>query len=220
MKKLLIIANWKSNKTTQEAIEWLEIVSSVQSKFSEEKKVILCPPFTLLPLVKDFIEKRKLPIVLCAQNISPFDKGQYTGEINGEQVKEFTSYTLIGHSERRMYFAENDTMIANKIGLAERYQITPIYCVQNKETTMPKNVHIIAYEPPAAIGTGHPDTPASANTIAEYFKKNSAITQILYGGSVSAKNVQQFTTMLHIDGVLVGTASLDAQEFKNIILNA
>lgn len=220
MKRKLIVANWKSNKTEIEAKEWLSTISDIKNLDLKNKEIIVCPPFLCLSAMKKFIEEQGLPIGLGAQNISPFKKGAYTGEINGEQLKEFTDYVLIGHSERRISFGETDEMLFEKTKLAKESGLTVIYCAQGKETKIPENVDIIAYEPTSAIGTGIPDTPGSAEEVGAYFKANLKTSTMLYGGSSTAANVKSFIEMSNIDGVLIGGASLDVQEFIEVIKNA
>lgn len=214
MKNLLIVANWKSHKTIAQAIEWLRQISNLP-----EKKIILCPSFTLLSEVKSAITNYQLPITLGAQNISPYDEGSYTGEINAKQLKEFVDYVIIGHSERRTYFQENEEMLSQKVEMAKKYNLTPIFCIQNEQTELPNNVEIIAYEPPQNIGTGRADNLEDVERIVKFLKERQ-IKTILYGGSVSPANVRSFTSLPGIDGVLVGTESLDADEFLKIIANA
>lgn len=221
MKKSFIVANWKSNKTVLEAEKWFRTFNNSQLTINkEEKKVIICPPFTLLPKVKELSFNCQLSIVVGAQDISPFDEGSYTGEINGKQIKEFADYVIIGHSERRKNFLESDETLFAKVELANKYGLTPIFCVQDEITKIPENVEIVAYEPVFAIGTGNPDTPENAEKIAMQIKANKGIISVLYGGSLTSKNIKGFTKMPNIDGVLVGGASLDAQEFYEIIQNA
>lgn len=213
MKKPFIVGNWKSYKTQLEATKWLQ-------EFSISKEIIVCPPFTLLPLMSEFIKEHTLPIKLGAQDISPFDEGKYTGAINGRQIKEFAEYVIIGHSERREHFLENDAMLEKKVAMAKKYELIPIFCVQGTETPLPEGVALVAYEPVSAIGTGNPDTPENAEYVASFFREKHAIQSVLYGGSVTAKNVNAFTRFPSINGVLVGGASLDSTEFLQIVKNA
>lgn len=219
MKKTFIIANWKSNLTSLEANSWLAGLK-IEDLGLTNKEIIICPSFTALPILKSLIINRKSSIKLGAQDLSPFDEGAYTGEVNGKQIKEFAEFVIIGHSERRKNFSESDDILFKKVELANKYGLTPIFCVQGKEIQIPSNSNIVAYEPVNAIGTGHPDTPESAEKIASFFKKNYNVQHVLYGGSITSKNVKEFTQMPNIDGVLVGGASLDAQEFYTIIENA
>lgn len=221
MKKLLILGNWKSNKGVTDAIAWFAQIMHIQDALGNEKTAVLFPSFPLLFFAKQQIAEKSLPLYLGAQNISPFPKGAYTGEVAAAQIKEFADYVLIGHSERRQYFHETDEVLAQKTELAVQAGLQVVYCVQNEETIVPKNAKIVAYEPVSAIGTGHPDTPEAAATVAHLIKKaNPQVGQVVYGGSVTSRNVASFTQMEHIDGVLPGGASLDPHEFLTIIKNA
>ena len=223
MKKLFIIANWKSNKTIEEAEKWFHDFSEKllsESPDLSNKEIIVCPSFTLLEHSQYCSTNLKLPIKIGAQNISPYDGGAYTGEVNGEQIKEIAEYVIIGHSERRQNLSENNEMIKPKVLMAKKYNLTPIFCIQNEETEVPAEINIIAYEPPTAIGTGNPDTPENAQRVAGIVKEKTRVQNILYGGSVTSSNVKTFTDMPNIDGLLVGGASLDPLEFLEIIKNA
>lgn len=225
MKKLFIVGNWKSNKTTTEALTWFENIKEHKSEIESfnEKTIIVCVAFTLLPVLSEYIKKNNLPIHLCAQDISPFEKGPYTGEVNGEQIKEFAEYALIGHSERRDNFLENNDLLAKKVVQAKKYNLIPIICVQGEKTPVPIDAEIIAYEPPGAISTvskGIPDNPDDVKKVVDSIKKKYPQKIVIYGGSVNAENVTLFTSQVNIQGVLPGAASLDPQIFFNIIKNA
>ena len=220
MASLLIVANLKSYMNETEANAWInefkihiEILANL-----EEKEVVICPPFTLLSLFKLSFSDTKIKI--GAQNLSPFDEGAYTGEVNAKQIKDFADYVIIGHSERRSNFGEVDELIFKKTTLAEKYGLAPIVCVQNKDAKVPPNAKILAYEPTFAIGSGNPDSPKNASEVAKEFLSKNAEISVLYGGSVSSENVSSFTKAENITGVLVGSASLDPLEFIKIIENA
>lgn len=221
MKKKLIIANWKSYKTKQEAHDWLKVFIDITSnnKF-EGKEIILCPSFTLLPYLHTWITNHQIALSLGAQDISPFSEGPYTGEVNRQQIKEFAEYVIVGHSERRQYFGENDAFLTKKIAMAKEAGLAVIFCVQGRETGIPNGAEIVAYEPVFAIGSGNPDTPENANDLAKEIKTEKNIKTILYGGSVTPENVNQFTSKEQIDGVLVGSASLDPHTFAALAQNA
>lgn len=219
MKKLFIVANWKANIAVSQANNWLGRFKIEDSGF-KNKEIVICPPFILLPILKSYIINHKSSIKLGAQDVSPFPKGAYTGEVAAEQLGEFVTHVIIGHSERRQYFKESDQMLFNKVDMAVENHLEPIFCVQDVHAVIPKEVRIVAYEPIFAIGTGNPDTPKSADSVAEALKqKYSSVKYVLYGGSVTEKNVYSFTSMSNIDGVLVGGASLDPVAFSRIITN-
>jgi len=155
-------------------------------------------------------------------------------------------YVLIGHSERRQYHAENDEIVQAKTGAAFRHGIVPVICVGEtleelesegqsavpvRQTLAALSGHdklgdfVIAYEPVWAIGTGKVATPDEAAAVcgkireaisAEHGSEIADATRILYGGSVKAANVAGFLRSSEVDGVLVGGASLDAEEFSGI----
>lgn len=227
MKKLFIVANWKSYKTMKETEEW---VASFPTRkiFSETplttplslKHTIVCAPFTVLPFLHQAITEKHVAFTLGAEDISPFDEGAFTGAINGKQLKELVEYVLIGHSERRSYFGESLQLLTQKVQMAQKHGITPIYCVQHDQEHIPQGVDIVAYEPVFAIGTGKTDTPENANAVARSLKAKYNIRYVLYGGSVNSGNVASFTSQDHLDGVLVGSASLSAPEFIQLIDHA
>lgn len=222
MNKLFIVANLKSYKTETEAKQWLEEFKKINdlSKTLENKEVIICPSLTLLSLFNSFVLSNNLPVKVGAQNVSPFDEGAHTGEVNARQIKEFCEYVLIGHSERRNNFKESDEILFDKVRISLEQRLTPIYCVQDKDTSVPEGAEILAYEPVFAIGSGNPDTPENANNIARLFLEKNHNYSVLYGGSVNSQNIKSFTEKENLRGVLVGGASLDAEEFLKIIQNA
>lgn len=215
MKALLLVANFKSNKTVSEVKEWLPRFAEI--KISEEKQIIVCPSYVHLELFKNFIDEKKLKIEVGSQDISRFPQGEHTGEVNGSQIKELARYVIVGHSERRMF--EDENVIEEKIKIAVDYGLTPIFCVQSENNKLYPGVSIVAYEPTFAIGTGTPDTPDNANEVAKKIKEKMQC-KVLYGGSVTPDNVRNFTEEENIDGVLVGGASLSADEFSKIVENS
>lgn len=218
MKPLLIVANFKSNMTILEAKDWLEKFHS-NLKIPENKKVILCPSFTLLANFNEFVKTNNMQIALGGQNVSRLPQGPYTGEVNGAQIKDFADYVIIGHSERRQ-FGEDESVVEEKIKISKDYGLIPILCVQSEDNKVPSETSIVVYEPVFAIGTGIADSPEDANNKAKSLKEKHAIEYVLYGGSVTPENVRSFTSMDNISGVLVGTDSLDVSKFIKIVENA
>lgn len=210
MKNLWIIANWKSNKTISEALDWVLKVGPQVPK-RENLKIVICPTFSTLSEIKKAASG--FPMLLGAQDLSPFGAGAYTGEEAASLLKDLIDLVILGHSERKKNFNETDEMVAEKVSQALVNNITPLVCVQGKDTPVPDGAKLIAYEPIFAIGTGHPDTPQNANEVAKSF----AGAEVLYGGSVTSENVKEFVIQENISGVLLGNASLDAEEFLKII---
>lgn len=209
-------------------------------------EVAVFPPFTDLRSAQTLIEAEKFEVELGAQDLSKNDSGAFTGEISGAFLSKLAvKYVLIGHSERRQYHGEDDDLVRDKVKAAWRNKLVPIICVgetlEELETQGQSAVPIaqtlaalsgheklgefvIAYEPVWAIGTGKVATPEEAATVAgairaailEKFGLDAANSRILYGGSVKANNVAGFLQSDEVDGVLVGGASLDADEFSGI----
>lgn len=234
--KKLIVANLKMNLTLEEANDYLDII---KKNIIDQLEIIICPSFPFLPLFKNKDYK------LGAQNCYYLDKGSYTGEVSPLQLKTIgVSYIIVGHSERRIYFKENNELINDKLKAILKHNIKPILCIG--ETMEERLLHktfivlkkqlnealkdiesdmltdiVIAYEPVWAIGSGK--TPTSQeiaeviNYIKDLIKKEYKIDNIivLYGGSVNLKNIKAITNIA--DGVLIGSASIDADNFINMI---
>lgn len=224
MNKKFVIGNWKSNKTIDEIYEWFkqfsEKFSSASALFAEKMIFIICPSFVHMSLVKQLIDTYQLPIHLAAQDVSAFDNGAYTGAVSARQIAEYAQYVLIGHSERRKYFHEDDHILKQKVKQAQAQNLSVIYCVPDTQASVPSTVEIVAYEPIWAIGTGKTDTPDNANKTALIIKTNTKSHYVIYGGSVNPENVKQFLDKDAINGVLPGGASLDALKFWEMIVNA
>ena len=215
-KNIWIVANWKSNKTIAEALEWIGQVGPQIPK-AEWLKVVVCPTFSALSEVKKAITVGNFPILVGSQDLSPFGNGAYTGEESAQNLKELISLTILGHSERRQNFAENDEIVGRKLQKANESSILPLVCVQSTQTPVPSGCGLVAYEPSFAIGTGNPDTPENADELAKLLKGSYGEgLEVLYGGSVNSGNVNNFIIQEYLSGVLVGGASLDAAEFTKI----
>jgi len=224
MKNKLLVANWKSNKTKNEAKTWLEEVS-VQN-FGDSLEMVILPPFTLLDCVNQYIKMNSLPFKIGAQDISPFDSGPYTGEVSAKQAKEFADYVLIGHSERRTNFGDSDEMVRKKVNLAIAEGITPIVCFSNAsqlDGLESKKEIVFAYEPKGAISTSGPNAqPENPSLVSEFVQKikEKILSEVIYGGSVNSNNVKEYLDLENISGALIGGQSLDPVNFINIIKNA
>jgi triosephosphate isomerase len=231
-------ANWKMNKTSQEAVVFLsQILPAMRAVKGVEK--VVCPPFTVLPALANLLKGTE--VGLGAQNMHFEEKGAFTGEVAPAMVKEWCGYVILGHSERRGIFGETDEMVAKKIRAALAVGLVPIVCVgetlsENEagqtDTVVRRQMKaaltglsseqaakiVVAYEPIWAIGTGRAAQGPDANKVvagsirpvlAGLFGNDLAQgTRVLYGGSVTPANIAEFLAEPDIDGGLVGGASL------------
>lgn len=240
MKKLLI-GNWKMNPESPTEAE--EIFSRIKkSPGSSNVETVIIPPAIYIPLFKD------RGINLGAQNIYYKEKGSFTGEISPPMAKTSgCKYTLVGHSERREIFEEDDDLINKKTKAALESNLIPIICIgetkeeKNKgkttkviksqlkkalEKISEKDEFVIGYEPVWAIGSGKACKPETAfrmrllikKTIAQIISREKAEeTLVVYGGSANLGNCQDYTKQAKFDGLLVGGASLRPNEFSKMI---
>ncbi|MBD3282045.1 MAG: triose-phosphate isomerase [Candidatus Portnoybacteria bacterium] len=221
----LIIANWKMNPDNSlEAKELFRFFDDIES----DNEVVICPPFAFLGLAPE-------RTVLGGQNCFWKKEGSFTGEVSPLMLKDMgCRYVIIGHSERRDIFGENNEIINKKIKAVLEAGIIPILCVGEKKGDNANRVVvrqlekglegidssnvIIAYEPVWAIGTGDFCSPEKADEIRKIIKEKVK-SKILYGGSVNSKNVKSYIDK-GFDGVLVGGASLKKEEFVSLVKNA
>jgi len=211
------MGNWKSNMTIVETKEWFQVFSShfVQHPLSKELTIVLGVPFTLLSTAKEIIEKEHLPLALAAQDVSPFGKGPYTGEISAEMIAELAGYVLIGHSERRQYFAESDEELSYQVLQAKTAGLTVIYCVSCESERIPPAVDIVAYEPVEAIGSGKPEDVHNVSAICQNIH-DTMHKPVVYGGSITDAVITSYIQQCPIAGFLVGGTSLDPVSFFRI----
>ncbi len=191
MRKKIIAGNWKMNMTTDAA---LSLVDGIKAKLPNplNADVVLCPPFTLLKSVADRIAGSAVD--LGAQNMHWEKSGAYTGEVSPEMLRDvMCNYVILGHSERRAYFAETDEIVNRKAKAALAMNLKPIVCVgetlEEREADKMKEVvekqvrgsladlgakgwadTIIAYEPVWAIGTGRTASPEQAQEVHAFIR--------------------------------------------------
>ena len=244
MRKPIIAGNWKMNNTASEGVALVSAIAPLVKDAICD--VVVCVPAIDIPAVSEALKGTN--IKLGAENVHFAEKGAYTGEISANMLKEYgVEYVIIGHSERRQYFAETDETVNKRTLTALKAGLTPIVCVgellEERESGKTEEVLlkqlkdgllgvedltklVIAYEPVWAIGTGKTATSEQANetigfirkTLAELFcPKCAEKVRIQYGGSMNAGNCKELMAMPEIDGGLIGGASLKAPDFSAIV---
>lgn len=191
MRKRIIAGNWKMHKTLAEG---LELVESLKAGFTpdENYEVVVHPPFTILKAVAEVLDN--CGIKLGAQNVFYEDEGAYTGEISPVMLKDLrVEYVIVGHSERRKYFHEDDETVLKKVKAVLKHGLKPIVCVgetlDEREKGLEKEVVkkqlsifkeiskdemkdvVVAYEPVWAIGTGETATPEIAEEMHRFIRE-------------------------------------------------
>ena len=177
MRKRIVAGNWKMNKTFLEAEELVaHVAEALETRKMDNKAVVLCPPFPFLELATDIAKESKFSA--GAQNVYPEDCGAFTGEVSPPMLESMeVEYCIIGHSERRKYFAESHEFLARKLDALLKHHIIPIFCCGEALPERKAKKHfkvvekqlneslfhlkkdkmaevVIAYEPVWAIGTG------------------------------------------------------------------
>jgi triosephosphate isomerase len=234
----LIVGNWKmhgSHKVNAELLQGLLDAGPLSAD------VAVCVPFPFLSEAAVTLASSALR--WGAQDCSAHEQGAYTGEVSAGMLHEFgCRYVIVGHSERRQYHAESDQLVADKAKAALARGVTPIVCVgetlaqrEAGETDavvkrqLSAVIHtlahcagemVVAYEPVWAIGTGRTATPEQAQAVHALLRAqlqaataHAERVKILYGGSVKPDNAAALFAQPHIDGALVGGASLKAADF-------
>ncbi|MBN2366890.1 MAG: triose-phosphate isomerase [Calditrichaeota bacterium] len=207
MAKKMIAGNWKMYKNNSEALRLIkQLRNRLEKNPARKSKIVICPPFTALSLAaKELASSR---IELGAQNIFWEEEGAYTGEISADMVKSTgAKWTIIGHSERRQYFKEDEKVINRKIKLALKKKLKVIFCIgetlelrqqnltkdivtnqvewglKDLDPAQLKNI-VTAYEPVWAIGTGKTATPDQAQEIHSFLRE---IIDALFGAGTGQK---------------------------------
>ncbi|MBQ9989197.1 MAG: triose-phosphate isomerase [Clostridia bacterium] len=247
MRKPIIAGNWKMNNTPAQAKELLEGLKPLIAG-NEATEAAVCVPAILIGTVKEAMEGSQ--IHLGAENMHWEEKGAFTGEISPVMLNAFdVEYVIIGHSERRQYFAETDETVNKKVLSALAHGLKPIMCVgetlEQREAGVTDELVcgqvekglagvecidnvVIAYEPVWAIGTGKTATADEANRVCGIIRDKvgqmlgeeaAAKIRIQYGGSMNPKNVAELMAQPNIDGGLIGGAALKAEDFAALVNN-
>lgn len=236
MRQRIFAGNWKMNLNINDGVELVNRLKSIHT----ESLIIVCPPFTMLDAVCKAAKDSK--VMVGAQNMHFEEKGAFTGEVSADMLIELgVTHVIIGHSERRQYFAETDETVNKKTLYAISKGLIPIICVgeslQQREACNAMEVVnrqveaaingvntdklIIAYEPIWAIGTGKTASPKDAgevitgirDTLRRLLEDKADDISILYGGSMNGSNVNELMEQKDIDGGLIGSASLSYEKF-------
>ena len=243
----MMAANWKMNKTVQEAQEYTAALLP-RAADAEGVDVAVFAPFTSLPEVARMSQDSA--VMAGAQNFFHEDSGAFTGEVSAPMLLDVDARAVIvGHSERRELFGETDELVARKTRRALEAGLLPVVCVgETKEERDAGNMWekvsgqvrrvmeelegpsgesiVFAYEPIWAIGTGDTATPEDAqdaigkirDLLRELEGNDFAeAVRILYGGSVKPNNAAQIMAQRDVDGALVGGASLEVESFMELV---
>jgi triosephosphate isomerase (TIM) len=243
LRRPLVAGNWKMNHTLGPARALVRRL--VEAGLPRNADVAVFPPFVwLVDLVE---EARGSHLAVGAQNCHFADSGAYTGEVAAPMLKDLgATHVILGHSERRQYFSEDDALVLAKARAALKHGLTPVICIgetlQEREAErtfervgaqLAQGIEplgdeltrvVVAYEPVWAIGTGRNATPEQAQEVHAFIRARlaqalpaAAGVRILYGGSVKPDNASALLARPDIDGFLVGGASLTFEAFHPII---
>ncbi|GLS26866.1 triose-phosphate isomerase [Marinibactrum halimedae] len=255
MRKSIVVANWKMHGSTDHIKSY---VSDLHTKYDSDVitdvDLVFCPPTAYLQSLNLELASNEVSganhcvldnCKIGGQDLSHYvSDGAYTGEVSGRMLSDLgCQYVIIGHSERRQYFGENDNLVAEKFIAAIKSGLTPIFCVGENKAERERGEtlsvvkrqlqevldlacgddllnSVIAYEPIWAIGTGLTATPEQASQVHRYIRDllpNKGISiPVIYGGSVKPENAKELFSEVDIDGALVGGASLNAGSFLSI----
>lgn len=244
MLKKLIAGNWKMNLNCQ-GVDALvdDLVDQLSPETLERAELVICPP--ALYIARALERAHSADIGVGAQDCSDQDDGAYTGQISAAMLADRgCSYAIVGHSERRQYNGETNAVIKAKAAKAIAHLVTPIICVgesaderdagkaqevvgrqlsESLPDTRSAAELVIAYEPVWAIGTGNVAGPDDVATMHSFIYDHVAgrfddpeNLRILYGGSMKPENAADLLAVAHVDGGLIGGASLKAESFLSI----
>jgi triosephosphate isomerase len=229
---MLIAGNWKMYKGPAETAEFC---LRLREEPPQGVEVVVAPPYVSLAVAVQLLAGTE--IAVAAQNVHWEPEGAYTGEVSAPMLLELGVYgAIVGHSERRQHFGETDETTAKRARAALEAGMFVIACVGETDeerergetdSVLRRQVSmletddnlVIAYEPVWAIGTGKTATPEMAQE-AHALIKGIIDVPVLYGGSVKPDNAEELLTQSHVDGALVGGASLELDSFNAICRTA
>ena len=239
MKKKWVMANWKMNGSKEMVDGYISELQ--QHSWDNQLELVIFPPMIYL---QQFMGKN---LHVGAQNVSSESSGAFTGEVSARMLKELDcDYVLVGHSERRQNFKEDNAIIAKKFHIVKEHGMMPVICIGetlkeyqlgktrdvlklqleclNKDADFSFKECIIAYEPAWAIGSGLTPTRHEIAQVFEdiqniLYELKSAFLDVpmLYGGSVNEINIQMIDSIENCSGVLIGGASLKVKQLLEIL---
>lgn len=242
-RELIVAGNWKMNMSVKETKKFIEQMK--ECELPEHLTPIIFPPYPYLYQFRDMLRYDR--IAFGAQDVAKEENGAFTGEVSAQMLGDIgCSYVIVGHSERRSYYADTEEIVGKKAKAALEHGMTPVVCIGETleerqggryQTVLKSQLDavyreinrdilkcIIAYEPVWAIGTGVIPTMEEIrdthgfvkDTLYSYENEGREIP-ILYGGSANEKNVVEISGIADVGGFLIGGASLKAESFGKII---
>ncbi len=214
--KKLVIANWKQNKTFKEAENWCDEFVRLAGEIGLKKAdVVVCPPTPFLEQMSQ--DLKSAGVALGVQDISPFADGPHTGCVGVNQVSQFCTYAIIGHSERQ----EDRELVLQKAQFCLTAGIVPIVCFKSSEQYKIINGAVYVLEDPKNISQNGiyraKDIDGIKKMAGEAKIFFGEASTVLYGGSVNQENARELASIADINGVLVGNASLNPGAFADIV---
>ena len=240
----LVAGNWKMNGTRESLAEIKAMGEGIGADLSDRIDPLICPPATLLYVATALAEGTHLSI--GAQDCHEKQSGAFTGDISAGMIADcLATHVLVGHSERRTLHGETDETVRAKAEAAKAAGLVRVICIGETEAerkagetlavlgrqlagSVPDGATaadtVIAYEPVWAIGTGLTPTVADVTEAHAFiraemesrFAGEGARMRLLYGGSVKPDNAAELLGVPHVDGALIGGASLKAADFLAI----
>lgn len=195
MRRKIVAGNWKMNTLLPEGEVLVKQLEFLTREFKSDVELVIAPPFTHLAVLGKYIKENNIKVALAAQNCADHENGAYTGEVSAAMLRNLgCKYVILGHSERREYYAENSESLYKKMNLVINEGMQPIFCVGEKLEERESNRHfeivaqqikdvlfrlrgveldkvVVAYEPVWAIGTGKTATSDQAEEMHAYIRR-------------------------------------------------
>ncbi|ETR75282.1 triosephosphate isomerase [Afipia sp. P52-10] len=239
----LIAGNWKMNGLAASSTE-LQAIIAASAPLAPKVDLLICPPATLVTAFAT--RARGSVVAIGGQDCHQAPSGAHTGDISAEMLRDAGAwFVIVGHSERRSDHGETDAVVKTKAQAAWRGGLTAIVCVGETQAerdagktlevvgrqldgSVPDNATadtlVVAYEPVWAIGTGLTPTVKDVEQVHGFIREKlssrfageGAAIRILYGGSVKPSNAAELLSIAHVNGALIGGASLKAADFLAI----